>query len=328
MGPCPVPNKPVILVSRRLPDAVEDRLRRDYAPVLNPQDQPYDPDNLATRAGETGAQGLIVTPTDRLSAPVIAALPAWVEILATFSVGFEHIDLAAARARGLVVTNTPGVLTDATADIALLLILAAARRASEGERLLRAGRWTGWAPTQLMGCHLGGRRLGILGMGRIGRALATRARALGMVVHYHNRHRLPPEHEGDATFHDSVDSLLAVSDVLSLHCPATPQTRHLLNAARLALLPEGAIVVNTARGSVIDDDALIAALTTGRVAAAGLDVYDGEPQIPPGYLSLPNTVLLPHLGSATVETRCAMGYAALDCLDAHFRGDVPPHRVA
>ena len=319
--------KPVLALARTFPAAVEARAARDYtirpASVDGP---PLGGEALAAQA--KGADGLLVAPGNVVDAGVVAALPDSVRIVATFSVGFEHIDVAAARARGLTVTNTPDVLTDATADIALLCLLGAARRAGEGEALMRAGAWTGWAPTHLMGTHLGGKRLGIVGMGRIGRAVAARARAFGMTIHYQNRRRLPPEQEQGAIFHDTVDSLLAVSDALSLHCPATPETTGLLNAERLALLPPGAIVVNTARGAVVEDEALIAALKSGHVGAAGLDVYSGEPDVHPGYAGLPNTFLLPHLGSATVETRNAMGFRALDNLDAVLlRGQAPPDPV-
>lgn len=317
--------KPVILVTRRLPDAVEDRLKRDYDARLNTDDEPYAPAALVAAAD--GADAVLVAPGDRIDAGVIVALPASVRAVATFSVGYDHIDVAAAKARGLTVTNTPGVLTEATADIALLLMLGAARRAGEGERLMRQGAWTGWTPTQLLGKHLDGRRLGIVGMGRIGQALAHRARALGMEIHYHNRRRLDPAEEAGATFHADADSLLAVADVLSLHCPASAETHHFLNAARISLLPAGAIIINTARGAVVDDEALIAALRSGRVWAAGLDVYEGEPAVHPAYRALPNTFLLPHLGSATEETRNAMGFRALDNLDAVFAGREPPHRV-
>lgn len=224
-------------------------------------------------------------------------------------------------------TNTPGVLTDATAEVAMLLMLGAARRASEGERMIRSGTWSGWAPTQLLGLQLSGRRLGIFGMGRIGQAVARRARAFGMTIHYAGRRRLPPEEEQGALYHADVDDFLAHCDVLSLHCPATPETYHWLNAARIARLPDGAVVVNTARGSVIDDAALIDALRSGKVEAAGLDVFENEPALDPRYRDLSNTFLLPHLGSATVETRNAMGFKALDNLDAFFAGREPPDRV-
>ncbi|MGZ6162842.1 MAG: NAD(P)-dependent oxidoreductase, partial [Myxococcaceae bacterium] len=229
--------------------------------------------------------------------------------------------------RGLVMSNTPEVLTDATAEIALLLLLGAARRAYEGQELLRSGGWTGWGPTQLMGRQLSGKRLGVVGMGRIGQAMARRARGFGVEIHYTDQRRLPPEKEEGAIFHPSVDALLPVSELLSLHAPSTPETRHLLDARRLALLPRGAIVVNTARGDLVDDEALIAALRSGQVGAAGLDVFQGEPALHPGYRSLPNTFLLPHMGSATIETREAMGFRALDNVDAVLSGRPAPDRV-
>jgi lactate dehydrogenase-like 2-hydroxyacid dehydrogenase len=306
---------------------VEDRLTRTYDTTIPSESAPPTVPELIEAARASGARGLLVTPTNRLDAAAMAALPDSVGIIATFSVGYEHLDVNAAAARGITVTNTPGVLTEATADIALLLLLGAARRASEGERMMRAGAWRGWTPTQLLGTHLHGKRLGILGMGRIGQALANRARALGMEIHYHNRRPLAIDEAGDATYHATAEGLLAVSQALSLHFPATPETLKFLNADRLALLPPGAIVVNTARGSVVDDEALIAALTSGHVFAAGLDVYDGEPNAHPGYAALPNTFLLPHLGSATLETREAMGFKALDNLDAHFEGRSPPNPV-
>lgn len=320
----------LLRVTRRLPPAVEARAARDYDARLNPEDTPSSPDSLIEAAA--GADGVLCCPADRFDAATIAALPASVAILATFSVGTDHIDLAAAAARGLVVTNTPGVLTDATAELALLLMLAAARRAGEGERMVRTpagqdGAWTGWAPTQLLGLQLSGKNLAILGMGRIGRAVAARARAFGMTVHYSNRRRLPPELEAGAIFHADPDEMLGAADVLSLHSPATPETHHWLNDARIARLPTHAVVVNTARGTLIDDEALIAALRRGRIRAAGLDVFENEPALHPGYRELANAILLPHLGSATEETRNAMGFKALDNLDAFFAGAAPPDRV-
>ncbi|UKJ75343.1 2-hydroxyacid dehydrogenase [Azospirillum brasilense] len=323
----PPASRPVLLVTRRLPDAVEARAARDFDTRLNPQDRALSGADIAALAGETGAEGILCTAGDRLDDAAIAALPEGVRIVATFSVGTDHIDLNAAKARGLIVTNTPDVLTDATADIALLLMLGAARRASEGERMIRAGAWTGWTPTQLLGTHLGGKRLGIIGMGRIGQAVAQRARAFGMTIHYSNRRRLPAEQEAGAVYHADPEAMLAVCDVLSLHFPATPETTHWLNAERIERLPPGAIVVNTARGSVVDDEALIAALASGRLAAAGLDVFENEPNLHPGYRGLENAFLLPHLGSATVETRNAMGFKALDNLDAFFAGAAAPDRV-
>jgi lactate dehydrogenase-like 2-hydroxyacid dehydrogenase len=321
---------PILTLSRRLPPEVEARAADHYQLRLNLADTPTDGPGLIARCA--GAAALLVCPADRLDAATVAALPESVRVIATYSVGTDHIDLATARARGIVVTNTPDVLTDATADIALLLLLGAARRAAEGERMMRAapgtpGAWTGWAPTQLIGVQVTGKRLGILGMGRIGQAVARRARGFGMTIHYHNRRRLPPEQELGAIYHDQAEAVLPVADFLSLHFPATPDTRHWLNAERLERLPERAVVVNTARGTVVDDRALIAALACGRIAAAGLDVYEGEPAIHPGYRDLPNTFLLPHLGSASLETRQAMGWRVLDNLAAFFAGREPPDRV-
>ncbi|MDR6770310.1 D-glycerate dehydrogenase [Azospirillum sp. BE72] len=320
--------RPVVLLTRRLPDAVEARASRDYRAVLNPEDRAFSGTEIAARAAEAGADAVLCCAGDRLDAAAIAALPERVRVLATFSVGTDHIDLEAARARGLTVTNTPDVLTDATADIALLLLLGAARRASEGERMIRANAWTGWTPTQLMGTHVGAKRLGIVGMGRIGQAVAARARAFGMAIHYSNRRRLPPELELGATYHADPEAMLAVCDVLSLHFPSTAETRHWLNAERIGRLPPGAILVNTARGSVVDDDAVIDALKNGRLAAVGLDVFENEPNLHSGYRDLPNTFLLPHLGSATVETRNAMGFRALDNIDAVMASRPAPDRVA
>jgi len=311
--PKPVLPKPILYVTRRLPPAVEARAARDYDARLNPDDHPVSAAELLAAAA--GADALLCCPAERLDAALIAALPASIRVIGTFSVGTDHIALDAAQARGIPVVNTPDVLSVATAECAMLLILAAARRAGEGERLVRAGRWTGWAPTQLLGQGVSGRRLGLFGMGRIGRELARMAGAFGMQVHYRNRTRLPPEQEAGAVFHASDETFLPVCDVLSLHAPGGPATRHWLNAARIALLPHGAVVANTGRGTLVDDAALVAALRSGHVAAAGLDVYDGEPRVDAGLLALENVVLLPHLGSATVETRDAMGMRVLDGID-------------
>jgi len=317
--------KPKILVTRRYPRAVQDRIRRDYDAVLNEADETYDADRLIELAH--GMDGLMPTLTNRLDRAVIERLPETVKILSTYSVGYEHIDLDAAKERGIVVTNTPDVLTDATADIALLLMLGAARRGAEGDRLCREGGWVGWTPNFMVGIEVTGKRLGIYGMGRIGQAIAKRARGFDMEIHYHKRHRLTSEEERGAVYHKTPESLLAVSDFLSLNCAHTPETHHFLNAERIAQLPENPVVINTARGSIVDDDSLIAALRTGRVAAAGLDVFENEPNFDPRYKDLPNTFLLPHLGSATVETRDAMGFRALDNLDAFFRGEEPRDRL-
>jgi lactate dehydrogenase-like 2-hydroxyacid dehydrogenase len=317
----------VVLVTRKLPPAVEDRLRRDYEPRFNADDRLYATDELISLA--QGADVIIPCHTEKLSAEVIARLPASIKAIVCFSVGTDHVDLAAAKARNIIVTNTPDVLADATAEIAMLLMLGAARRASEGERLIRAGKWNTWSPAFMVGRQLTGKRLGIVGMGRVGQVTAQRARGFEMTILYSNRSRLAPELEKGATYYETVEAMLPHCDFLALHCPATPETHHLLNAKRIALLPDGAIVVNTARGSVVDDDALVSALRSGKLAAAGLDVFNGEPDnIHAGYRELENTFLLPHIGSATFETRDAMGFRALDNLDAIASGRKPHDRVA
>jgi lactate dehydrogenase-like 2-hydroxyacid dehydrogenase len=318
--------KPVVLVTRKLPQAVHERLKRDYEPRLNLEDRLYSGEDLVRLA--EGADALLPCPTDKLTAAVIEKLPASIKIISTFSVGYEHIDCAAARARGILVTNTPDVLTDATADITMLLLLGAARRVYEGERMVREATWSSWAPTGMLGTHVTGKRLGIFGMGRIGRAVARRARGFEMQIHYSNRRRLPADQEHGAVFHETAEDMLPHCDFLSINCPASAETYHWLNAERIRLLPTGAIVVNTARGTIVDDEALIGALKSGHLAAAGLDVFENEPNINPNYRPLQNTFLLPHLGSATTDTRNGMGFRALDNLDAYFAGKAPPDRVA
>lgn len=321
----PPATKPKLLVTRRMPPAVTERARRDYAATLNPDDKIFPTDELIAAAA--GHDALFVCSSERFSAPVLARLPASIKVIATFSVGFDHIDVPAAKGRGIVVTNTPDVLTDSTADIAMLLLLGAARRASEGDAMVRNDNWHGWHTTMMLGKDVRGARLGVLGMGRIGRAVARRARGFGMEIHYHNRKRLPPGDEHGATYHADAEGLLRVSDFLSLHCPSSPEMRGFLDAARIALLPDQAVVVNTARGDLVDDKALVAALRGGKLAAAGLDVFAGEPKIEPAYRELANTFLLPHLGSATHGTRDGMGFVALDNLDAVFAGRAPPNSL-
>jgi len=312
-------SKPKLTVSRKLPQAVEQRLSADYDVTLNADDTIYSGVELLERA--RGADGLLVTPTEKCTSDFIAALPASVKIMATFSVGYDHIDITAASTRKLTVTNTPDVLTDATADIALLLLLGAARGAYWGDKMVRNNTWGAWAPTGPLGIEVTGKRLGILGMGRIGRAVAERARAFNMEIHYTKRRQLPAELEQGAVFHASFETLLEHSQFLSINCASTPETRKILNRKTIALLPDGAVVVNTARGDIIDDDALIEALTNGKLAAAGLDVFTGEPNIDPRYREY--AFLLPHLGSATLETRQAMGMRAVDNLDAFFNNQTP-----
>jgi len=318
--------KPRVLATRHFPADVEARLAANFDAKLNVEDKLYDGAALA-KASE-GFDGIMCAAGDPLNADTIAKLPASVRMIATFSVGYEHVDVAAAAKRKILVSNTPDVLTDATADIAMLCMLGAARRAHEGTTMLRTHSWVGWEPRQLMGVHVTGKRLGILGMGRIGQAMADRARAFRMTIHYSNRTRLEPDLEKGAIFHANPDDMLAHCDFLSINAPMTPATRKWVNAERIAKLPKGAIVVNTARGGVVDDEALIAALNSGHLASAGIDVFDGEPKIHAGYYGLQNAFLLPHMGSATVETRNAMGFKALDNLEAFLlSGLEPPDRV-
>ena len=320
-----MPDKPSVLCTRRMPPNVEARLARDYRATLNPEDRIYSKDDLV--AGSEGQDGIFCAGGDPMTAGCVERLPDSVRVIATYSVGYEHVAVDAAKARGIVVTNTPDVLNDATADVAMLCLLGAARHGAEGDRLVRAGEWIRWHSTMLLGVHVTGKRLGIFGMGRIGRAVARRARGFDMEIHYNNRTRLAPELECGAVWHDTPESLMAVSDFLSINAPSTPQTRKFLNAERIARLPDGAVVVNTARGDLVDDDALIDALRSGKVAAAGLDVFAGEPNLDPRYRGLDNTFLLPHIGSASHETRDAMGYCCLDNLDAFFAGRPCPNAL-
>lgn len=317
--------RPVLLATRRLPAAIEARAQSEYDARLSREDVALTSAELVRLAD--GANAILCCPGDWLDAQTVAALPASVKVIGTFSVGYDQIDMDACRARGIAVVNTPDVLSVATAELAFLLILSAARRAGEGERLVRAGQWSGWAPTQLMGTLVSGKRLGIFGMGRIGRELARMARGFAMEVHYRDVARLPADLEAGAIWHEDDASFLAVCDVLSLHAPGGDPTRKWLNAERLRQLPHGAIVVNAARGTLIDDEVLIDALRTGQVGYAGLDVYDGEPAVHPGYRALENVVLLPHLGSATTETRDAMGHIVLNGIAAVLDGREPPNLV-
>ncbi len=320
-------NKPVVLVTRRLPAVVEQKLGETFTTLLNPEDRLYSTAEFLQLAA--GADAILPCHTEKFPADTIARLPQRVKAIANFSVGVDHVDLDAARQRGIIVTNTPDVLSDATAEIAILLMLGAARRASEGERLVRSQQWKDWSPDFMVGRQTTGKRLGILGMGRVGQVVAQRARGFDMSIHYHNRNPLDAEQAGAAEYHQSVESLLENIDVLSIHCPAMESTRGLLNRERLALMHADSILVNTSRGGVIDDDALVAALRSGTIGAAGLDVYNGEPDgIHPAYRELDNVFLLPHIGSATRETRAAMGYRAIANLVAIFNGDEPGDRVA
>ena len=316
--------KPRILLTRRWPDAVETRLAASYDVTLNHADQPLDAAALATAMRDHDA--LCPTVTDRITADVLATPDRRVRIVANYGAGFEHINLDAARAAAITVTNTPDVLTDATADIAITLMLMTMRRAAEGERELRVGGWTGWRPTHLLGQSLAGKTLGLVGYGRIARATERRAVAFGMRVIHHSRHRANDASPAD--YRATLAEVAAEADILSLHAPGGAATRHMVDAALLATMKPGAVVINTARGTLIDEPALAAALASGRIAAAGLDVYAAEPHVHPDLLALPNIVLLPHLGSATIETRTAMGLKVADNLDRFFADEPVLDRVA
>lgn len=321
------PSRPHVFVTRSLPQPVEARMAELFDAVLSPDDAPLGRDALA--AGMADADVLVPTVTDRIDGDLLRAAPERLRLVANYGAGFGHIDLDAARARGITVTNTPGVLTDDTADMAMALILAVPRRLVEGDKLVRAGRWRGWSPTGMRGHRIGGKRLGILGMGRIGLAVAQRARAFGLTIHYHNRHRIPEVAEAQlgATFHADLDAMLAAVDVLTIHAPHTPATAGLIGARRLDLLGPDGWLVNTARGEIVDPQALAAALETRRIAGAGLDVYVDEPHVDPRLLPLDNVVLLPHLGSATFEAREAMGLRVVANIRSWVDGHRPPDQV-
>ncbi|MGI9376140.1 MAG: 2-hydroxyacid dehydrogenase [Tsuneonella suprasediminis] len=317
-------NKPRILLSRRWPESVEQRLAQSYDVTLNENDVPLGPDALAAAMREYDA--VCPTVTDRLGASAIEGAGVRARIIGNFGAGIEHVDLDAARRAGIIVTNTPDVLTDATADIAMTLLLMATRRAGEGERELRAGEWTGWRPTHLLGSSLSGKVLGMVGFGRIARAVADRAKAFGMTIAYYSRTPKPDMPEG--SYHASLADLLAISDVVSLHAPGGAETLHMIDAAMLKCMKPNAVLLNTGRGTLVDEAALADALRDGTIAAAGLDVFESEPKVHPGLVNLPNVVLLPHLGSATLETREAMGMKVTDNLDRFFAGQEPLDRVA
>lgn len=317
--------KPVVWITRKLSEATLERAARDYQVIVDHDDGLHDADGIVAMSGKVDA--ILPCHSEHFSAEVAGRLDRRVRIIANHSVGVDHCDLAALKARGITVTNTPDVLSDATAEIAMLLLLGAARRAVEGDALVRSGRWDFWSPAFMVGKQVSGQRLGIVGMGRVGQIMAKRARGFDMELHYHNRRRLPAALEQGATFHDDLESLLGVSDFLSLHCPATPETTGMMNAARLACLPDGAVLVNTARGALIEEADLLAALTSGKLAAAGLDCFVTEPGGNSAFADHLNVFMLPHIGSATTQTRDAMGFRALDNLDAFFAGETPQDRI-
>jgi lactate dehydrogenase-like 2-hydroxyacid dehydrogenase len=313
--------RPTVVVTRRLPGAVEEDLGRDFDARLNRDDRPLGPAGL--QEALRSADAVLCTVTDRITAEVLSAEPLRARMLANFGVGFNHIDTDAAKARGLAVSNTPDVLTEATADIAMTLLLMVSRRAGEGERHVRCGAWTGWRPTHMLGTDVSGKTLGLIGMGRIARAVAKRAHhGFGMRVIFHDPYPpLPAEAAAlGAEPRQTLEQVLEESDFVSLHCPATPETRHLMNRERLARMRRSAFLINTARGDVVDEAALVEALADGTIAGAGLDVYEREPQVTPELLTMENVVLFPHLGSATTETRIAMGMRALENLRLFFKG--------
>ncbi|MEQ8233131.1 MAG: D-glycerate dehydrogenase [Gammaproteobacteria bacterium] len=322
-------DKPRVIITRRWPHEVERELAAHFDVVLNAEDMPMSRPELVRAMGECDA--LCPTVSDRIDAEVLGVTPRRVRIVASYGVGFNHIDVDAARAADLVVTNTPEVLTDCTADLAMTLLLAVARRAGEGERELRSGQWSGWRPTHLLGTRVSGKTLGLVGFGRIAKAVAQRAHGgFGMRILFHDPQPQAAEviNALGATACDSVEALLEQSDFVSLHCPASAATYHLIDAERIARMPAHAFLVNTARGDVVDQLALAAALREGRLAGAGLDVYEGEPAVPAELIALDNVVLLPHLGSASRETRIAMGRRVLENLRAYFDGRAPRDRVA
>jgi glyoxylate reductase len=322
--------RPVVIVTRRLPGIVETRLCELFDTKLNAEDQPMTREALAAAMGS--AEVLVPTVTDEIDADLIAAAGPSLKLIANFGNGVDNIDVPAASNRGIIVTNTPGVLTDDTADMTMALVLAVARRLVEGARAITDGNWHGWSPTWMLGHRITGKRLGIVGMGRIGQALAKRARAFGLAVHYHNRRRVDPRIEDalEATYWESLDQMLARVDIVSVNCPHTPATFHLLSARRLKLLKSGAIIVNTARGEIIDEAALIKMLEAGEIAGAGLDVFEHEPSVPPKLARLAKAgkvTLLPHMGSATNEGRVDMGERVVVNIKTFIDGHTPPDRV-
>ncbi|HVW55297.1 MAG TPA: D-glycerate dehydrogenase [Rhizobiaceae bacterium] len=324
--------KPVVVIMRKLPDAIETRMRELFDARLNLDDRPMSQSDLVKAVGE--ADVIVPTVTDRIDAAVIAQASPDLKLIANFGNGVNNIDVAAAAQKGIVVTNTPNVLTEDTADMTMALILAVPRRLTEGAGILLKdeGKWAGWSPTWMLGRRIWGKRLGIVGMGRIGTAVARRAKAFGLSIHYHNRHRVAPDLEDDleATYWESLDQMLARMDIISTNCPSTPATFHLLSARRLALMQPTAHIVNTARGEIIDEDALAQLIQDGKLAGAALDVFEKEPAVNPRLLKLAakgKVVLLPHMGSATIEGRTDMGEKVIINIRAFFDGHRPPDRV-
>jgi len=321
------PRRPKVIVTRRLPESVETRLAELFDVELNLDDTPFDAARLADAVAR--ADVLVPTLTDEIDGALLDKAGAGLRLVANFGNGTDHIDLQAARRRGIIVTNTPGVLTEDTADMTMGLILSVPRRLAEGVRLILDGGWQGWSPCHMLGHRITGKRLGIIGMGRIGQAVAARARAFGLAVHYHNRRRLPEAVERglEATWWPTLDAMVSRVDIISIHCPHTPDTHHLINAERLRLMQRHVYLINTARGEVVDEAALIDALQDQRIAGAGLDVFEHEPAVDSRLLAMPNVVLLPHLGSATFEGRLAMGEKVIANIRVWSDGHRPPDQV-
>ena len=305
-----------ILITRKLIKDSEDKALKTFEPIFNTNDELYSQSKVIEMSN--GCDGILTSLTDKMDKETINKLPDTIKIISNFAVGFGNINLEAAKKRGIAVTNTPEVLSDATAEIGILLILGACRRASEGIEAAREGGWK-WSADYLIGKQLTGTRLGILGMGRIGQKIAKIAKSLGMVIHYHNRSKLNEEKADGATYHDSIKSLFSVSDVLSICCPATKETENMINKETVEYFPKGAVITNVARGDIVDDEALIDALNRRKIYAVGLDVYKNEPNLNPGYLKIKSAFILPHLGSATKDTRIAMANLAIDNIDEFFK---------
>jgi len=321
-----VPN-PKVIVTRELAEAVMGRMEQLFDTTNNRGDAPMDQAQLAAAMADTDV--LVPTVTDDINASLIEGAGERLKLIANYGAGVNHIDLRAARARGIIVTNTPGVLTEDTADMTMALILSVPRRLAEGEKLVRSGQWKGWSPGGMLGHRIGGKALGIVGMGRIGRAVAGRARAFGLSIHYHNRHRLPASVEAEfgATWHPVLDDMLAIADIVTIHTPRNAESENLIDARRIGLMKPDAFLINAARGGIVDEDALIEALEGERLGGAGLDVWKFEPRIDPRLLALPNVVMLPHMGSATFEGRLAMGEKVIANIRMWADGHRPPDQV-
>ena len=317
----------IVTLTRKLPDNVETRMRELFNAELNQTDTPLSREELKQAVAR--AHVLVPTVTDRLDEEIISAAGPQLKLIASFGTGVDHIDLKAARKAGIIVTNTPGVLTEDTADVVMSLILSVPRRLAEGDALVRSGEWNGWAPTGMLGHRINGKRLGIIGLGRIGQAVARRARGFGMSIHYHNRHPVHPEieQELEATYWQDIDQMISRMDIISINCPYTPETHHLLSRDRLSKMPNHSYLVNAARGGIVDETALTELLAQGQIAGAGLDVYENEPDITSALMAMPNVVLLPHIGSATIEGRLSMGDKVIINIRTYIDGHSPPDRV-